>query len=694
LAMNGLRGWDYQPVYEASNANLVDDFYVPSLRRATTYDRAAGYFRSSIYHLIAVALSDFVMRGGRMRLICSPSLDDSDEDVIRRFGVQPEAVERSLTADVTAALEHPEQFPVAQLLATLLVAGQLDIRIAYKADERGIFHSKVGVFHDGLDAVSFEGSANETYMAWEFNEERFKAFCSWRNQEPLIQADQRYFNQLWDGERPSLVVASLPTIPLRLLRQHALPDPEAAVEQVRLARSRHSRPRGQVRRLQDHQLAVKRNWWLTQRGLIDHATGGGKTVTALAIIREWFDRRPSGSVIVIVPSDLLTQQWRREMDSEFADLDVRYLQVGGTLSVPKWRELLPDFTREATVRGRRIVIATMDSAASPSFVSRANAGDQTLLVVDEVHKVGSPGRSAVLALDAAGRLGLSATPERYEDAEGTERILGYFGAVLPPSFGIRDAQRCDPPRLVPYLYMPGVVGLTAIELNRHARLSEQIARVAARLREGDPTVSRDQLHRLLIDRARILKSAAAKAPHAAELLDNEYRPDERWLVYCDDNAQLDQLRRMLVERGRDPMTYTSEMIFSKPDTLLRFERIGGILLSIRCLDEGIDIPTVSHALILASSLNPREHIQRRGRVLRTSPGKVRAIIHDVLVGPNVEEPDQVFAQDLNRAFTFASDAENHRQATWRLSNLHPFPAPSTATSWGDVEDDDSHADGA
>jgi superfamily II DNA or RNA helicase len=135
------------------------------------------------------------------------------------------------------------------------------------------------------------------------------------------------------------------------------------------------------------------------------------------------------------------------------------------------------------------------------------------------------------------------------------------------------------------------------------------------------------------------------------------------------------------------MVYTSEMSFSKPDTLLRFERLGGLLLSIRCLDEGIDIPLVSHALILASSTNPREHIQRRGRVLRTCPGKSRATIIDTLVGPNADEPDLIFLKDIARATAFAQDATNRRHALWRLDNLRKFPDIDDAIVWGDVEDD-------
>lgn len=690
----GLRDWDFRPVYEASASNLVDDFYVPALRRATRYDRAAGYFRASVYHLIAIAVSDFVLRGGQMRLVCSPSLAAEDEAAIRRFGVRDEVVSRSLESDVEKALSDPEQLPVVELLATLLVAGALDIRIAYKADERGIFHPKVGIFHDGVDAMSFEGSTNETFMAWEHNEERFKTFCSWRGDaESLVTADISYFDALWNGERRSLVVKPLPEIPLRLLRAHALDDPAAAVERVRIARSRRRRGGQRVRRLQDHQLLAKTNWWEGRRGIIDHVTGSGKTVTALAIIREWQDRYPDGTVVVLVPSDLLTRQWRAELDSEMGDLELRILHVGGSMSSASWPDNLADFTRPAQVRGRRIVIATMDSAASAVFLQRASVGPHTLMVADEVHKVGSVRRRLTLNLDAGGRLGLSATPERFEDPDGTAVIFEYFGDRLPPRFGIREAQRSVPPRLVEYKYQTDVVALERDELESYDDLTRRAATASARLRDGDPAISAEQLRLILIRRAAVLKKARSKVAHAVDVLGSRYQRGDRWLVYCDDVAQLSALRAALPRVSIDPMTYVSDMIFSKPDTLLRFEEIGGVLLSIRCLDEGIDIPVVDHALILASSLNPREHLQRRGRVLRTAPKKDRSYIFDVLVGPDSDDMTRVFPHELARAQEFARDAVNRREAIWRLESLIPATSVALASAVpNDVEEGDADAE--
>ena len=195
---------------------------------------------------------------------------------------------------------------------------------------------------------------------------------------------------------------------------------------------------------------------------------------------------------------------------------------------------------------------------------------------------------------------------------------------------------------------------------------------------------RETLRHMRIKRARIIKGAHDKVDYAAKTLVEKYRDGQRWLVYCDATSQLDSLAERLTAEGISPTRYLSVMNSSKPDTLERFENFGGVLLSIRCLDEGIDIPLVSHALILASSMNPREHLQRRGRVLRSAPQKVEAEIHDTLAGIAADGGVRVFDHEISRARSFASDARNGRLMLWRLDKLTREADPE----WQDVEDDE------
>lgn len=618
-----------------------------------------------------------------MRLICSTSLDHVDETAIRSSHVDPTKIDKAMSSDIRDALRDPTSLPVVELLATIIKTGQLDIRIAYKADERGIFHTKVGIFEDAYeDAISFEGSPNETFMAWSHNEERFKTFKSWLpGGSEQVNDDRSYFNELWEGMRPSILVRNLSDVAKADLERHANPDPQAAIEKVRTLTRSLLVTKQIPKRLQDHQLDVLNAWRINNSGIIDHVTGGGKTITALACVREWFASVRHGSVLIFVPSILLAKQWEKEIRLELESLNPRVLQVSSQSS-QSWPGHLRDFLRPADSHRPRIVIATMDTAVKQIFLDRAAIGSNTLMIADEVHRIGSPSRRKILDLEPGGRLGLSATPDRYRDPEGTNAIYRFFGDVLEPSFSIADAQRTIPPRLVEYTYHIGVVVLEPDEVEEYRRLTNRIGMLINQERDGTYDNASNNLHRVLIKRARILKNASAKVDYGVTYLSQRFESGDKWLVYCDNTRQVDSISERLEELTLPVTRYLASMNSSKVETLDRFEHLGGILLSIRCLDEGIDIPSVSHALILASSLNPREYLQRRGRVLRSSSGKVKAEIHDALVGiKNSDDRISVFNNEIERAKIFANDAQNGRHILWKIDAIDVV----ASTKWVNIE---------
>ena len=398
-------------------------------------------------------------------------------------------------------------------------------------------------------------------------------------------------------------------------------------------------------------------------GIVKHATGSGKTLTALEAVGRWIKSgRPA---LLLVPSDLLSAQWVQEIKSFLGAIDPNLLIVGGGRASPDWEADLSDFTRDAVDFGPRIVIATMQSAANRRFIARVADGGHLLMVADEVHRLGSRYHREALRICAGGRLALSATPKRYGDPEGTSVILSYFGEVLEPVFEISDAIRVG--RLVPYDYHIVEVELAGSEQERWDALSDEIRRAYARLPEVDGVkVQSERLKMLLIRRARILKQAQAKVDAAERLVTKEYRKGDRWLIYCDDGAQLRGVVSALQDRGVGAIEYWTGSAGAREEGLEYFKRHGGVLVAIRCLDEGVDIPSLDHALILASSSNPREFIQRRGRVLRRAPGKVHATIYDAVVVPasmKEEGNDRmpILKAEFKRVAEFARHAQN--QAT-------------------------------
>lgn len=662
-AISAWESLELDPSASSGRVNLVSQFYVPCLEIAERYDRAAGYFRSSLFALVGVALSSFALRGGRMRLVCSPSLTSEDADAIRKGADEIEVVSEALRSELKALISNERNIPAVRLLATLVGVKALDVRIAYRPGGAGIFHDKVGIFGTAdVPEVSFVGSSNETYSAWDAsgNHEVLEVFRRWESDEEARRVDRHasYFDDLWNGREADLEVRSLSEVPLEELKRWQHPDGlDGVVGEIRdtwtVRAASEARLSAERRRLMKHQQEAVDKWFERRRGIVDHATGAGKTLTAIAIIRKWLEAEKP--VVVLVPSRLLLAQWLDEMKRELEDLQPAFLQVGAGVGRQQWSPQLPDFTRNLPALGHRTVLATMASAASDEFLSRVQGGDHLLVVADEVHRVGAPRTRRVLDLPADGRLGLSATPVRYGDSTGTAALMGYFGPVLPPPFGLREAIEVG--RLVPYDYFIHTVSLDEEESRRWAGLTERIRRFAGQFGQDVDDLP-DALKSLLIRRARIVKQAAGKVALAADVVASLYRAGDAWLVYCDSQEQL--IRVMVALRGRmiRPFEYHSNMVGAREETMSWFRDRGGVMVAIKCLDEGVDIPSVTHALILASSSNPREFIQRRGRVLRKAPGKYGATVHDVLVTMNTDAGERVIDSDIRRAMTFAELARN------------------------------------
>jgi superfamily II DNA or RNA helicase len=408
-----------------------------------------------------------------------------------------------------------------------------------------------------------------------------------------------------------------------------------------------------------HQLDAIEDWNSKgQAGILKHATGSGKTYTAICALRTHLNK--TRSAVVLVPSQLLAAQWILEIRDEIPDVAI--LTVGGGST--SWRApgRVESFSTAEHELGKRVIVATLQTASKDEFLTRLKGGSHLMLICDEVHRAGSADYSNVFTIDSGPRLGLSATPERFGDADGTGKIFSYFRTILTPEFTLENAIRVG--RLVPYEYHPHPVALTSSEEVHWAELSERIGREVAVSRPGLDVHApmSDTLKLLLIRRSRIAKKASNKITLICEIIARHYRDGQHWLIYCEDTQQLNSVSDALRNRGLDVMEFHSAMDGAPSDTLLWFKRFGGLLVSIRCLDEGIDIPEISHAVILASSKNPREFIQRRGRVLRSAPGKHLAVVHDaIVVPPNLQlEPDMVnlVKSELARAVEFAGTSIN------------------------------------
>ncbi len=642
--------------YRTGERDPVTGFYKPCLDASVTYDRAVGYFRSSIFAVIGQPFLDFARRGGKARFICSPSITEEDAKAIESGYLQREqAIERAITRDVDELLSDPASDHRAKLLATFIKFGTLDIKVAIRSGGNGIYHEKIGIFSDGNSHhVSFLGSANETWSAWhaEGNHESIEVFRSWLSTDEIrVQSHRKIFDLLWKGETLGVDTIEFPEAQRRKILSVAAPGlDDPTVDTPRPMNSGR-------RRLMPHQAKAIELWEKAgRRGVFEHATGSGKTFTAIEAIKKHLTT--GEPALVLVPSQLLHEQWKREILEEIPDASVLMAGSGHI----KWKDR--GRLRSQTSPGlgmNRVVIATMQTASTDAFINGLYQGDHLLIVADEIHQIGSPKNSIALTIQSGASLGLSATPIRYGDPEGTQRIFTSFGSVIPPAITLQDAIAAG--RLVNYEYFPHAVHLSDEESELWKKLTKQISFELAKSKKNDcSTGLSDKAKMLLIQRSRIAKKARVKTGLATNVIKKEFTEGQSWLVYCEDSDQLNEMLRKLRAEGLRPLEYHSNMSGEKADALNWFKKFGGVLVSIKCLDEGVDIPAVSHAFILASSQNPRQFIQRRGRVLRKSAEKNLAVIHDAIVVPvdpeSESEQISLLKAELIRALEFANSALN------------------------------------
>lgn len=665
--------------YHKGRHSIAEDFFLPCMARATRYDRAVAFFRSSIYTIAWPSLRSFIQSGGYIRVICSPILAKDDDQSLRagyRARNDEEEVQR-LRQEIASMLEEPELEKPTRVLAALVAMRRLEFKIAHFREDTSpsdirIFHNKLGIYQDKWqNSVVFKGSMNESWtgLARDGNLESVDVFASWRDasERERVNDEMEYFESLWNDTYPTVEVREFPeAAKQQLLKVAEPPEWEAILEEIEQALEAPSDvglPKDPAKlSLQGlspypHQSEALLDWRNRgRRGLLWHATGSGKTFTAVCAMK--YALAEEEIPIIVVPSTILFSQWKDEIQKFLPEASILKCGAGNT----RWKKagLLRKWSRSRG--GRRVVLATVDTASSEKFLAMIQDGEHLFLVVDEVHTIGSPKRRKVMELQSGPRLGLSATPKRYGDQEGTGLIFEYFENVLEPRFDIFTAIKQE--RLVPYMYYPHGVALSEEEQKEWNDLTRQIAAAWSGgddEAEGGSSGPSERAKRLLIKRANVAKEAQNKIPLAGKLLKKEFREGQRWIVYCNNMEQLQEVRLDLRDRNIDTLEYHYQMSGDPKETLRYFEAHSSVIVAIQCLDEGVDIPNASHALILASSKNPREFIQRRGRILRTYPGKHLAHIHDAIVVPSKPtgaKRSSVLEAELARAILFGRAAEN------------------------------------
>jgi superfamily II DNA or RNA helicase len=627
-----LRSTSFKRSYRSGRDDIARDFLAPAMLSARRYDRASGYFTSGLLRYISTAVRGLVANGGKMRLVVSPYLDEQDVASIRRgYLERGSVIAARLESEVANFLASADD-DGKSMLRELIRLHVLDIKVATTAVLSGIFHEKIGIFLDGLDSVAFTGSLNETVAGASINFESIDVFLSWVEPDRVREkiAD---FEALWNNDTPNINVEDFPESALRALSNGA-PSPSGL------------RPAVSLRSYQEGAVAA----WdkAGRRGILSMATGSGKTITAISAIASRIAERPNTVVTILAPYKHLVEQWAAEVTKL---LSVTVVQCH---SSNDWRSDLQRLRMRQALGAVEpvIMVATYLTAQGQDFIAQVDRlQGHRLIVADEVHNITLENADQILLPIYVERLALSATPRRFRDEAGTERIEQYFGGVVF-EYTLEEAIRDG--ALTPYVYRPIVCTLTPTEQIEYDRI----------MADADGT-DRDIL--LLSKRNALLETSLDKLNKFEEAFSNSRAVKQGHSLVYVHHELLDIVMSFVGGTlGVFAHRFTArETLDERREILARF--VSGelkVLVAIRCLDEGVDIPSVHTAFLLNSSSNPKEFVQRRGRVLRRYVGKTEATIYDFVVLPRAKSTsdEALLQKELARFMEFARLAKNSKEA--------------------------------
>ncbi len=615
----------YRGVYRTNKCDFDEDFMVPCYERSILLKRGSGFFTLSSLVRSFKGLKSFIGHGGKIRLICSPKLNQQDIALIDA-GLTSKKVALCLLEEIKKKDPNLDLNEM-DVICNMINEEKLVIKIAFM--QYGMYHEKFGIFSDELgNRVAYSGSNNETLSAKQYNYESFTTHLSWEGDRDKDTIDdfEDHFTNMWSNTESGLEIIDFPeAIQKELFESYKRSDSLAkAIEE-------YERKHKNKKHLYPYQENAIEEF--INNGYVhfyEMATGTGKTFTAIRTITELrWHLNECFFVVICVPQIDLQVQWQKALEEDGYD-DVFLF---GGIAGPDTDSNISEALILNSMQEDLICVSTYDTFFAKVY-DRINQVKSLFLIIDEAHNL-SPNQINKLPENAPYRLGLSATIQRYNEYE-TQSIIKYFTKKdkKPFYYGIEEA--IENGFLSHYKYYPVFVQLTEDEFAQYQKKTNSIAREMAK---DEDEQDLDYLNRLRNERSLIVKKATNKLSKLAELIKGDYNFVNS-VVYCgqgkdNDLPIINSVTRILNEANLSVHTFTSKTE-NRPLVLQNFEKgYFDVLVAIKCFDEGVDVPKLDKIYIMASDTAIRQTVQRRGRVLRQckATGKTMAFIYDMLVMP-------------------------------------------------------------
>ena len=705
--------WSEDRSYKSGGEHQPFEFFLNALINSNKFDLLLGYFSSSAINVLSLGFATFLYNGGQLRMIANNILSKEDKNAFVLAEENPADSFLLDLSDIKKLKESLDEYErhFFDCLAWLIANKRIQLKIIRPKDGQGIAHYKNGVFYDDKDYVGFSATCNFTAYGLLENLERLEVYLSWENSRSskFVKGINEDFNNIFSGTADYVEYLTTKEIEVAikkefgdkdfgelLIQERMLLEKKKTLIENKKLRKCIIKVEKQIDALirepkfpfpegpRSYQIDAYNNWVTNDyQGVFAMATGTGKTITSLNCLLAEYKKTKSYKAVILVPTVALVEQWKKECQKfNFKNIITVSLKIN-------WNNDLAFFnTADKFLNTSFIVIVTYASFTRPKFQSHfQQLPKDTLLIADEVHNMGSQSILRILPkIHLEKRIGLSATPHRQFDEEGNSAIQRFFNDSPPFIVSYSMKQALEVGWLCPYTYFPHLVELNDEELKEYIKISKKL------LKYLDPKThsykKMPEVEYLLLERKRIIHKAAKKLSVFKDILKDEFKRRgtlKYTLIYVPEGAEPDYSSNdnnseddediKLIHEYTKAVSSTDDLLMVKQftsnskgrDTLLNEFASGKIhaLTSMKCLDEGVDVPRSELAIFCASTGNPRQFIQRRGRVLRLAEGKVHATIHDLVVIPKIDAEENNYdmernlvKKELERVMDFASLAMN------------------------------------
>lgn len=638
--------------------NFLDSLLKPALREAVYYRRSVGFFSSSVFSLLLNSLPSFIRNNGKIHLIVSPELSNDDIKAIQLgYEKKSDLLNRRFLEDFDAEIRLFDDVGL-DTLAELVSRGILDVKVASVKNDFGIYHDKLGILTDKVgNNVVFYGSPNSSANAYLNNYEKIRVVRDWiQGEGEAVRDEISEFDSMWENRNPYLEVFDF------------MESVKECILVVKEERSRGKKVKDPIE-LYDYQKDAIQAWVDKGfRGFYVMATGTGKTWTAIYSAKRLLEEHKC-LIVIAAPYKHLVRQWAEDVNKLFPDAETVLISSEN----PQWYTISKRLVLSQQYHPEKqiILITTIKSFYSAKFEKVINLSDEEkLLIVDEAHRFTQ--RPENLRRAYSYMLGLSATPINGKQNESGIALLDFFGGL---AYNLPIEEALERNFLVHYNYFPVYVTATSAEEENFNAISSNMAGC---FRDG-VLIDRERFVKYVRARLRIMGMAEEKLARIKTFVD-QIKEKDHFVVYCGDGRLFDEqdeeIRHIqFVQNQMDDMGIRTSQFTANENMDRRMELVDmfnkqeiDALVAIRCLDEGINIPSIKSALILSSNDDYREFVQRRGRILRKYKGKKSADIYDVVVLPSAMCPKMAIIE-LRRYYEYAKLALNKEERLAELQTL-------------------------